>query len=582
MVGGEQLAATRKLSMTAWREMAAQLADVITEDATLDEYISALEPTGESNRVALFDRNLLDGDWRPVVLELQERGDGVETSMWKLLDADGVTILDEADDGCPASGFSEKSLIDDVIAGFYRVATKEDCEGMAVGERDDDEATAAADAAAAAAAAADAADAADADADANSIDLDMMRVSYEGQTGTLRTRAGSKDSCIPATKVLFLTDQGQGKHSLLKTDIVSSLVTPVEDDPLPPGRHPVKLMRGSPASKVEGTFLGELTNAPFTTVPEHHTDLEVFAGVHYLGREDALLSGQNVYSPFCVSDKRPRNEFYFVALLKATVKRQTRYNALVFCAEDNKIEQLGLVHVRQAASPVSATQPILDRMHTAASEYVLKNFVTSYNASLKAEAPLKGAKAKPMASKPTTSKPTTNAASRPTTAAASGHKRPRAQLTRTRPAAEPRADPPAASVADDGHAELLTLRREMQAMREQVARASQPHDEPPPTTSNQGVIASLAHLPSILERIEERLLALEGRPEKQDERAPERTVGTTATTETPTDAPTFLPSTSRIERRTEPLRFEAASLFASIREDERAKRERLSALQMLM
>jgi hypothetical protein len=75
---------TRKLSPKAWREMAAELADVVTEDDTLDGYLSALELTGDTNRVALFDRNSLDGKWRPVVLELQERGDSLENSMWKL------------------------------------------------------------------------------------------------------------------------------------------------------------------------------------------------------------------------------------------------------------------------------------------------------------------------------------------------------------------------------------------------------------------------------------------------------------------------------------------------------------------
>lgn len=44
----------------------------------------------------------------------------------------------------------------------------------------------------------------------------------------------------------------------------------------------------------------------------------------------------------------------------------------------------------------------------------------------------------------------------------------------------------------------------------------------------------------------------------------------------------FLPANTRAERRVEPLRNELAMLTASVREDERAKRERLAQLQMLM
>ena len=133
------MADSRKLSTSAWLEMAAELANHLEEeDEALAFYLTFLEATDETKRVALFDRNSLDeNEWRKVVLELVERVEGYEESKWKLLDVDGVTIIDEPDAGCPASGFTEKTLMEDVNAGINRVATKEEYEVVNVEERDE-------------------------------------------------------------------------------------------------------------------------------------------------------------------------------------------------------------------------------------------------------------------------------------------------------------------------------------------------------------------------------------------------------------------------------------------------------------
>ena len=85
------MADSRKLSTSAWLEMAAELANHLEEeDEALAFYLTFLEATEETNRVALFDRNSLgDDEWRKVVLELVERVEGYEESKWKLLDVDG-------------------------------------------------------------------------------------------------------------------------------------------------------------------------------------------------------------------------------------------------------------------------------------------------------------------------------------------------------------------------------------------------------------------------------------------------------------------------------------------------------------
>ena len=86
------MADARKLTTSDWLEMAAELANHLEEeDEALAFYLTFLEATDETNRVALFDRNSLDeNEWRKVVLELVERCEGYETSKWKLLDVDGV------------------------------------------------------------------------------------------------------------------------------------------------------------------------------------------------------------------------------------------------------------------------------------------------------------------------------------------------------------------------------------------------------------------------------------------------------------------------------------------------------------
>ena len=63
------MADARKLTTSDWLEMAAELAHHLEdEDESLAFYLTFLEATEETNRVALFDRNSLDeNEWRKVV-----------------------------------------------------------------------------------------------------------------------------------------------------------------------------------------------------------------------------------------------------------------------------------------------------------------------------------------------------------------------------------------------------------------------------------------------------------------------------------------------------------------------------------
>jgi hypothetical protein len=91
-------------------------------------------------------------------------------------------------------------------------------------------------------------------------DLDLMRVQHNGATGTVRTREGSNDTVIPATKAVVLYDKGQGEHVLLRRDEVAKTVVKLteESDKVPEHMRAAKLLRGTPATKVEGTLLGAM------------------------------------------------------------------------------------------------------------------------------------------------------------------------------------------------------------------------------------------------------------------------------------------------------------------------------------
>ena len=69
--------------------------------------------------LALLDRNDLDADeGRPVFVELVR--DMQDNRTWGLLNVH-VERLDEPDFGCPESGFTEESFLNDVELGYYVV-----------------------------------------------------------------------------------------------------------------------------------------------------------------------------------------------------------------------------------------------------------------------------------------------------------------------------------------------------------------------------------------------------------------------------------------------------------------------------
>jgi hypothetical protein len=82
----------------------------------------------ETEDLAVLDRPDLQSDtWRPVYLRLLPRTEeqpeegAAATRTWSLVDAVTGTVLDEPGEGCPAAGFSETSLLDDLAC--YRLPT---------------------------------------------------------------------------------------------------------------------------------------------------------------------------------------------------------------------------------------------------------------------------------------------------------------------------------------------------------------------------------------------------------------------------------------------------------------------------
>ena len=98
--------------------------DYVKEHASLRDALAAATPGAV---VVVHDRNSHAAPWRIVRLLRTDKENKEEA--WRLYDKDGV-VLHEPDSGCPASGFSTSSLLDDVAMEYYEaVPTPKEKEG---------------------------------------------------------------------------------------------------------------------------------------------------------------------------------------------------------------------------------------------------------------------------------------------------------------------------------------------------------------------------------------------------------------------------------------------------------------------
>ena len=240
----------------SWEDLYADLSAYLRESdeavgVALWEFIHLVE-AGDS--VALYDRNSLGtNDWRKVILQR------AAANTWVLCDEHGA-VLDEAEDGCPRSGFTTDSFEGDLDAGFYAAAFPQEDEEDEEEPDDDDQQS----------------------VDDDSKDWDNVRARHKasGHVGTVRTREGSNDHTIPANKIMFLRDTGRGEHILIKYDDVQEEleILDADADSAPPLQRASRLLKGSKATIIEGTLIGAV-NISFSDIPADHVELELFSGV---------------------------------------------------------------------------------------------------------------------------------------------------------------------------------------------------------------------------------------------------------------------------------------------------------------
>ena len=95
------------------------------EKSTGKTKAEVLAETAESLSVgevlAVYDRNDFCGDCERKVFLIKTKAEEGEDHVWGLLD-EAACLIDEPEDGCPASGFPLSSVLKDIDAGFYAAA----------------------------------------------------------------------------------------------------------------------------------------------------------------------------------------------------------------------------------------------------------------------------------------------------------------------------------------------------------------------------------------------------------------------------------------------------------------------------
>jgi hypothetical protein len=179
----------------------------------------------------------------------------------------------------------------------------------------------------------------------------------------VRTRDGCKDVSIPANKVLFIKDGLDGFNYTFKPeDFVSEFdVLLADTDPTPPTRRPVQIIQYVPrvVGKVQGVLMGKFAN--FTgSPPPNVEELEFFSGVVFEGT--MLEVGHKVMVHAATAAHRPSNDFYVALIIKCMHNKQMRYNALIFCAEDDAMVQVGMSSVLKVDPEETADAHVLAKI----------------------------------------------------------------------------------------------------------------------------------------------------------------------------------------------------------------------------
>ena len=335
----------------AWRDEALALSDRAddTDGIELRETLcDFIENADLGIKLACVDRESFAGDWRAVYLEMFRVDPSSGSRVWRRLDHDGIACA-KLDQDMPDACMTEGSLLGEVKHGYYSLLTQDIIDLLSVDEVEDVENSGDDD------------DDDDDDGDdeggrltfgdTETAETDVVhsfefadrdRIKINSRTATLRTREGSADIALPGSKVALLFDDAAGEFELVRREEVAASGATLLDlsADVDPRLHPALLLRGSPSSKIEGTLLGEFNFA--VELPAGIADLRAFAGVWFKERGLPIMCGHAVLAAAAVAEQRPKNQFYLVAVLRAVQGGQTRYNALIYCAEDSATLQIGL------------------------------------------------------------------------------------------------------------------------------------------------------------------------------------------------------------------------------------------------
>ena len=302
----EEISAAEKAVFAAWRDDALALSEGCDDavDAEVRETLCDFIENAELGiQLACVDRESFAGDWRAVYLKMISV-DASGCREWELLDHDGTAIV-EPDQDLIGGRMTEEFLLGEVKHGYYSLLTKaivqslsaDEVEDVEDSEENDDDG----DDGGVRALSGDSENAETDEHDSGFEFADGDRIKFNSQTATLRTREGSGDFALPSSKVAVLFDDRAGAFELVRReDLAASGATLLDaSDDVDSRLHPALLLRGSPASKIEGTLMGEMVFS--AELPSGMSEMRAFAGVWFNLRDLPIMCGHAVFAAAAVA-----------------------------------------------------------------------------------------------------------------------------------------------------------------------------------------------------------------------------------------------------------------------------------------
>ena len=118
-----------------------------------------------------------------------------------------------------------------------------------------------------------------------------------------------------------------------------------------------------------------MADLPAGAVPSNISELEFFSGVAF--ENVSLEIGNKVLVHAAIAPQRPARDFYVALIIKCLHSKQYRYNALIFCDEDEEVVQVGMASVLKVEPEETAPAHVMVKIRSSASRSLFWPHATS-------------------------------------------------------------------------------------------------------------------------------------------------------------------------------------------------------------